>query len=149
MYDLENKLKQYNREPHSVIGSTSIGASIVGGVCNNSGGSLSPQRTSFYTEFALYAKINEKGKLELINELGYKLRNSKPEEILDNLENNNYNCSNFTKSNKLGSDNKYGEIVREIDKNTPARFNSDKRLLYGASGSAGKVAVFAVTSRYL
>ena len=31
LYDLENKLKPINREPHSVIGSTSIGASIVGG----------------------------------------------------------------------------------------------------------------------
>ena len=36
MYDLESKLKPLGKEPHSVIGSTSIGASIVGGVCNNS-----------------------------------------------------------------------------------------------------------------
>ena len=28
LYDLEKKLKPYEREPHSVIGSTSIGASI-------------------------------------------------------------------------------------------------------------------------
>ena len=27
---------------------------------------------------------------------------------------------------------------------SPARYNSDKRLLFGASGSAGKVAVFAL-----
>ena len=40
LHDLEKKLKPVGREPHSVIGSTSIGASIVGGVCNNSGGSL-------------------------------------------------------------------------------------------------------------
>ena len=44
----------------------------------------------------------------------------------------------------MGSDDKYCEIVRQIDKNTPSRFNSDSRLLYGASGSAGKIAVFAV-----
>ena len=67
-----------------------------------------------------------------------------PEQILDNLEKNNYDSSSFIKSNKLGSDNKYGEIVRGIDENSPARYNSDKRLLYGASGSAGKVAVFAL-----
>jgi len=36
LYDLEKKLKPLGREPHSIIGSTSIGASIVGGVCNNS-----------------------------------------------------------------------------------------------------------------
>ena len=34
LYDLEKKLLPFGREPHSVIGSTSIGASIVGGVCN-------------------------------------------------------------------------------------------------------------------
>ena len=55
LYDLEKKLKPYEREPHSVIGSTSIGASIVGGVCNNSGGSL-VKRGPAYTELALYAK---------------------------------------------------------------------------------------------
>ena len=52
LYDLENKLKPFNRDPHSVIGSTSIGASIVGGVCNNSGGSL-VKRGPAYTELAL------------------------------------------------------------------------------------------------
>ena len=132
MYDLENKLKQYNKEPHSVIGSTSIGASIVGGVCNNSGGSL-VHRGPAYTEFALYARVNNYNKLELINELGINL-GTDPEQILDNLEKNNYDSSSFTKSNKLGSDNKYGEIVRGIDENSPARYNSDKRLLHGASG---------------
>ena len=40
LYNLEKKLKPYKREPHSIIGSTSIGASIIGGICNNAGGSL-------------------------------------------------------------------------------------------------------------
>ena len=40
LFDLEKKLDKYNRDPHSVIGSSCIGASIVGGVCNNSGGAL-------------------------------------------------------------------------------------------------------------
>ena len=31
LYGLEKKLKPYGREPHSIIGSTSIGASIIGG----------------------------------------------------------------------------------------------------------------------
>ena len=35
-------------------------------------------------------------------------------------------------------------MVRNINSTKPARFNSDPKLLYGASGSAGKVAVFAV-----
>ena len=142
LYDLENKLKPLGKEPHSVIGSTSIGASIVGGVCNNSGGSL-VHRGPAYTEFALYAKVNKDGKLELVNELDINL-GSNPEEILLNLENNNYTSSDILKSKKLGSDDKYSEIVRGIDQNTAARFNADNRLLYSASGSAGKIAVFAL-----
>ena len=142
LYDLENKLKPLGKEPHSVIGSTSIGASIVGGVCNNSGGSL-VHRGPAYTEFALYAKVNKDDKLELVNELDINL-GSNPEEILLNLENNNYTNSDILKSKKLGSDDKYSEIVRGIDQNTAARFNADNRLLYSASGSAGKIAVFAL-----
>ena len=142
LYDLEKKLKPIGKEPHSVIGSTSIGASIVGGVCNNSGGSL-VKRGPAYTELALYAKVNRNGKLELINELGIKL-GSKPEEILINLQNKNYRRTDILSSKKLASDDKYSSIVREIDSNKPARYNADKRLLYGVSGSAGKVAVFAV-----
>ena len=38
----------------------------------------------------------------------------------------------------------YSKIVRDINSKIPARFNSDDRLLYGTSGSSGKVAVFAV-----
>ena len=142
LYDLEKKLKPIGREPHSVIGSTSIGASIVGGVCNNSGGSL-VHRGPAYTELALYAKVNKKGELELVNELEINLGSS-PEEILNNLQNENYNESDIIKSDKLASDDKYSEIVRQVDSKTPARFNADKRLLYNASGSAGKIVVFAV-----
>ena len=40
LYKLEEILDPLDREPHSVIGSSCIGASIVGGVCNNSGGNL-------------------------------------------------------------------------------------------------------------
>ena len=142
LYELEKILKPYGREPHSIIGSTSIGASIVGGVCNNSGGSL-VQRGPAYTELALYAKINKEGKLELVNELDIDL-GSTPEEIFNNLQNKKYNPSDIKQTNKLASDDKYSKIVREINKKTPARFNSDPRLLYAASGSAGKLAVFAV-----
>ena len=142
LYNLEKKLKPYKREPHSIIGSTSIGASIIGGICNNAGGSL-VQRGPSYTQMALYAKINKNGKLELVNELDINLGSS-PEEILSNLQNKNYKKSDIKNTGKLGSDNKYSEIIRKINEDTPSRFNSDNRLLYGASGSAGKLAVFAV-----
>ena len=89
-------------------------------MCNNSGGSL-VHRGPAYTEFALYAKVNKNGKLELVNDLDINL-GSNPEEILINLENNNYNSSDILKSKKLGSDDKYSEIVRGIDEKTAARF---------------------------
>ncbi|WP_288234587.1 FAD-binding protein, partial [uncultured Haemophilus sp.] len=52
--ELENQLKPFGREPHSVIGSSCIGASVIGGICNNSGGAL-VQRGPAYTEMALFA----------------------------------------------------------------------------------------------
>jgi len=56
LYALERKLKPLGREPHSVIGSSCIGASVVGGVCNNSGGSL-VHRGPVYTELSLFARV--------------------------------------------------------------------------------------------
>ena len=64
--------KPLGREPHSVIGSSCIGASVIGGICNNSGGSL-VQRGPAYTEMSLFARINEDGKLTLVNHLGIDL----------------------------------------------------------------------------
>ena len=142
LYGLENKLKPYDREPHSVIGSTSIGASIVGGICNNSGGSLI-KRGPAYTELSIYAQINENGELILVNDLGINLGET-PEQILTNLQNKTYSSVDIEYSDKLASDNEYEERLRAIDESTPARFNSDIRRLYGASGSAGKIMVFAV-----
>ena len=142
LHDLEKKLKPLNREPHSIIGSTSIGASIVGGICNNSGGSL-VKRGPAFTELALYAKINSNGKLELVNELDIYL-GSDPEEILNNLEDKKYSESDISNNKKLGSDDKYPDIVMDINSDTPSRFNSDPRLLNSVSGNAGKTAVFAV-----
>ena len=97
LYDLEKKLKPFGREPHSIIGSTSIGASIIGGICNNAGGSL-VQRGPSYTEMALYARINRDGELEIVNELDINL-GSNPEEILDNLQNKNYKKSDIQNTN--------------------------------------------------
>ena len=142
LFDLENKLKPYGRDPHSVIGSTSIGATIVGGICNNSGGSLI-KRGPAYTELSIYAKVNDDGELVLVNDLGIDL-GEYPEQILSNLQDGNYSESDIYHPNKLASDNQYEERLRGIDEETPARFNSDSRRLYGASGSAGRVIVFAV-----
>ena len=142
LFELEDRLSEYNREPHSVIGSSCVGASIVGGVCNNSGGAFG-KRGPAYTELSLYAQINHEGNLELVNDLGIKLGES-PEEILKNLQDQNYRIEDIQYPDRLASDNQYHKQVREINSNTPARFNADGRRLHGASGCAGKVAVFAV-----
>jgi D-lactate dehydrogenase len=142
LFGLEEVLAPYGREPHSVIGSSCIGASIVGGVCNNSGGAL-VQRGPAYTELSLFAQIHDDGKLELVNNLDIDLGVT-PEEVLTNLEQQKYQTADIKHSKKRASDNEYHERVREIDADTPSRFNNDGRRLHESSGCAGKLAVFAV-----
>ncbi|NHC02472.1 D-lactate dehydrogenase [Acinetobacter sp. 187] len=140
---LEKELAGFNREPHSVIGSSCIGASVLGGVCNNSGGAL-VRRGPAYTELALYARVNEQGQLELVNHLGVNL-GEMPEQILKNLEQQHYQTQDIqNESHCCASDHRYVKDVAQVDENTPARFNADPSRLYEASGSAGKVCVFAV-----
>ena len=142
LFGLEDVLRPYGREPHSVIGSSCIGASIVGGICNNSGGAL-VQRGPAYTELSIYAQIDEQGNLSLVNNLGIDLGDS-PEEILANLQQKNFTEKDVGFPSKRASDNEYHERVREIDEDTPSRYNNDGRRLYESSGCAGKLAVFAV-----
>lgn len=142
LFGLEDKLAPFGREPHSVIGSSCIGASIVGGICNNSGGAL-VQRGPAYTEMSLFAQINDQGKLELVNELGIEL-GSTPLEMIQRLESQEYGPDDVGFPDKLASDNEYTHRVREVDSPIPARFNADGRRLHEASGCAGKLAVFAV-----
>ena len=142
LYALEEKLKPLNRKPHSVIGSSCVGASIIGGVCNNSGGALI-ERGPSYTELSLTAKVNQDGVLELINHLGINLGND-PETILTRLEAGDFKENDFEYTESIASDKEYQNRVRDIDSETPARFNADPTRLYEASGCAGKLSVFAV-----
>jgi D-lactate dehydrogenase len=142
LFALEKLLAPLNRQPHSVIGSSCIGASIVGGVCNNSGGSLI-ERGPSYTELSLFAQIDENGALNLVNHLGLTLGDD-PEDILCRVENGDIADADFESTNNHASDTEYARIVREIEADTPARFNADKRCLHESAGCAGKLAVFAV-----
>lgn len=142
LFSLENALKPLKRAPHSVIGSSCLGASIVGGVANNSGGAL-VKRGPAYTEMALFAQVTAQGKLELVNHLGIDLGDD-PETILANLESGNFQKEALPDSGQQASDREYVDRLRSVDADTPARFNSDKRRLFEASGCAGKLAVFAV-----
>ncbi len=140
--ELEIALKPHGREPHSVIGSSCIGASVIGGICNNSGGAL-VQRGPAYTEMALYAQLTEQGELQLVNHLGIDLGDT-PEEMLANLENQRYQRKDIQLDCGKGHDHAYCNHVRQVDEDSPARFNADPARHYEASGCAGKLAIFAV-----
>lgn len=142
LHELERKLAPIGREPHSVIGSSCIGASVVGGICNNSGGSL-VRRGPAYTEYALFARVDEHGELTLHNHLGLRLGND-PESILWAVEKGNFSTLHIVDDDRVASAHDYASQVREIASNRPARFNADPERLYEASGSAGRIVVFAV-----
>lgn len=144
LFQLEDALKPLGKEPHSVIGSSCIGASVIGGIANNSGGSLI-KRGPAYTELSLYAQVDTQGKLQLVNHLGIEL-GDEPEQILENLQRHNFSADAVKQLDKLASDTDYEQRVRDVNADTPARFNADQRRLYEASGCAGKLAIFAVRS---
>jgi D-lactate dehydrogenase len=142
LYSLEKALKPLGREPHSVIGSSCIGASVVGGICNNSGGSL-VQRGPAYTEMSLFARIDENGKLTLVNHLGIDLGVT-PEQILSKLDDDRVRDEDVQHDGRHAHDHDYVTRVRDIEAQTPARYNADPDRLVESSGCAGKLAVFAV-----
>lgn len=142
LFALEKLLQPLGRQPHSVIGSSCIGASIIGGVCNNSGGSLVERGPSF-TELSLFARVNRDGELELVNHLGIELGHT-PEEILQRLQQHRYADEDVIRGEARASDTEYQVRVRDIEADSPSRFNANPDRLYESSGCAGKLAVFAV-----
>lgn len=142
LFSLEKALKPLKRSPHSVIGSSCLGASVVGGIANNSGGAL-VKRGPAYTEMALFAQVDEQGELQLVNHLGIELGET-PEQILTNLMTGNFAKENLEPNDAQCSDREYQQRVRQVDENSPSRYNADPRRLFEASGCAGKLAVFAV-----
>lgn len=142
LHELEAALEPYGREPHSVIGSSCIGASVIGGICNNSGGAL-VRRGPAFTELALFAQRDGSGELRLVNHLGVRLEGT-PEEVLERLEQGAFTETDIVSDGRRASDGDYARRVREIDSEVPARFNADPKCLFEASGSAGRLALFAV-----
>ena len=143
LYQLEAALTPLGRGPHSVIGSSCIGASVLGGICNNSGGALI-HRGPAYTQLALFARIDDAGKVQLVNHLGVGLGDD-PEEILGRLDRGAFTEADIEyTTDRAASDQHYAADVRDIDADTPGRFNADPKRLFEAAGSAGKVMIFAV-----
>lgn len=145
LYELEEKLAPLGREPHSVIGSSCIGASVLGGVSNSSGGAL-VQRGPAYTEMALYGQVDAQGKLHLVNHLGIRFQNEEAvESVLDALEHGRYSPDDVDWSGRQKAhDDDYVNRIRQVDEASPGRYNADPGRLFEASGNAGKLIVFAV-----
>ncbi len=137
LYQLEKTLKPLNREPHSVIGSSCICASVLCGICNNSGGSLI-KRGPAYSEMALFAQVDETGKLKLVNHLGIDLGVS-PEEMLGRLDDERWRAEDVQHDGRHASDPDYAERLRHVDADTPASFNADARRLFEASGCRARM----------
>ena len=144
LHKLEELLKPIHRSPHSVIGSSTLGATVVGGIANNSGGTL-VKRGPAYTELSIYAQVNQHGELVLVNHLGIYLGDT-ADDIIRNLQQGNFNADHLEQGQgqRQASDHQYQGRIKDVDANTPSRFNADPRRLYESSGCAGKLVVFAV-----
>ncbi|MEM8861092.1 MAG: D-lactate dehydrogenase, partial [Chloroflexota bacterium] len=123
--------------------STTIGATIIGGIANNAGGALC-KRGSSYTQLSLFAKVDADGELKLVNHLGIKNLGGTPEEIFAKLESGVIPAEDLEAWDQPASDRGYAERIRDLDADVPNRYNADPKRLYDVSGSAGKVAAFAV-----
>ena len=143
LYALEKELKAVNRAAHSVIGSSTIGATVVGGIANNSGGAL-VKRGPAYTELSIFAQVDKHGRLNLVNHLGIDGLGETPEEILESIQNGNFSADQVIYDERMASDKEYQERLRDVSSAIPSRFNADERRLFEASGCAGKLGVFAV-----
>jgi D-lactate dehydrogenase (quinone) len=141
LQQLERMLAPLGREPHSLLGSSCFGASVIGGICNSSGGSL-VRRGPAYTEMALYARVTESRVLRLVNHLAVDL-GEEPEEALRRLERGQLVAREPT-TRERRSDEGYIARIRDPERQLPLRFNADPARLFEASGCAGKIAVFAV-----
>jgi D-lactate dehydrogenase (quinone) len=94
-------------------------------------------------QFALFARIDETGAIHLVNHLGVNLGDD-PEKILDILDRDAITESDIEYNSSLSaSDHEYAQHVLDFAANTPARYNADPKRLFEASGSAGKVMIFA------
>jgi len=143
LHELTQLIAPMGRVPHSVIGSTTIGATVIGGIANNAGGALCKRGVS-YTELSLFARVNAEGKLELVDHLGIKGLGETPEEIFATLESGRIPEENIGAFDTPASDREYAARIRDLESDVPNRYNADPRRLFDVSGSAGKVAAFAV-----
>ena len=140
---LEQALAPLDREPHSVIGSSCIGASVLGGVCNNSGRRAGAARPGVH-ELALVRAGGRAGAVAADQSSRHCARRRSGGNPRPPRQRQIHRVRRLARYSGCASDPDYSTLVREVDAPTPARFNADPRLLHEAAGTAGKLCVFAV-----
>jgi hypothetical protein len=73
---------------------------------------------------SLFARIDENGKLTLVNHLGIDLGVT-PEQILSKLDDDRVKDEDVQHDGRHAHDHDYVTRVRDIDADTPARYNAD------------------------
>jgi len=73
IFSVQEALKPYNRDSHSVLGSIFLNPSVAAGVAFGSGGTQIHKGPAF-TNRALYCRVNQQGQMELVNTLGLNIQ---------------------------------------------------------------------------
>src|SRR5699024_11809392 len=94
---------------------------------------------------AIFARVKNGGKGELVNHLGISLGDD-PEVALDRLQRGEWSPEDVTPAPEDSNETEYAEHLRKIVP-SPARYNANPEYLFQASGSAGKLLVYAVRTR--
>ncbi|MEC7236196.1 MAG: D-lactate dehydrogenase, partial [Verrucomicrobiota bacterium] len=102
------------------------------------------KRGSSYTKLSLFAQVNAAGKLQLVDHLGIRNLGKTPEQIFARLESGQIDRDDLEAHHIPASDREYAKRIRNLNSGLPNRYNADPRCLFELSGSAGKVAAFAV-----
>ncbi|MCS5881406.1 D-lactate dehydrogenase [Klebsiella variicola subsp. variicola] len=142
LYSLEKALKPLGREPHSVIGSSvhrRIGDRRDLQQLRRFAGAA---RARLYRKCRCSRRLTPTASWKLVNHLGIDL-GSTPEQILSRLDDERISDSDVLHDGRHAHDHDYVTRVRDVDADTPARYNADPDRLFESSGCAGKLAVFA------
>ena len=87
-------------------------------------------------------RLTKTAKLRLVNHLGIDLGTT-PEQILSRLDDDRIKDDDIQHDGRHAHDHDYVTRVRDVNADTPARYNADPDRLFESSGCAGKLAVFA------
>mmetsp|Transcript_34057 Transcript_34057/g.45004 ORF Transcript_34057/g.45004 Transcript_34057/m.45004 type:complete len:654 (+) Transcript_34057:103-2064(+) len=122
IFTLAQELAKINRDSHSALGSIFLDPSVAAGVSFGSGGTQI-RKGPVYTERVLYCKVSAEGKVEVVDQLGLKAKNT--DDLLAKLESGSLTEADMDEAFKgVASDTSYPEKVCKLDKSV-SRYNAD------------------------